>query len=330
MTETTSILCALVAAVLVPLAGAAHAASPPGNDGILTVRLENDALNGTDRYYTAGQHIGWTGPVGSVPGPLAQLGHWLWGEGSQRVGLGLTQLLFTPLDTQIAPPNPRDRPYAGLLLGGLSLIQDTPVRRDALELDLGVIGPAALGEQVQNGFHHLIGDTPNRGWHEQLPDQPVVELMARRIWRVRLGTVGPLGVDVLPQLAVAAGTWRVAATTGAVLRIGQGLGVDFGAPMNQPGMSGEDAYATGHRFAWYVFVGGNGQAVAWDETLQGEPFRTTAHVSARPVVGEFDAGVAVIIDGMRASFTHVVQTTTFRGEKGGVFQFDSVSLSIPF
>ncbi|MGH7043486.1 MAG: lipid A deacylase LpxR family protein [Acetobacteraceae bacterium] len=330
MTDKTCAFCILAVAALLPLAGMAHAAEPPGGDGILTLRVENDTLNGTDRYYTSGEHIGWTGPVGDVPDPLGQLGHRLWGDGQQRISLGLSQLLFTPRDTQMSSPDPRDRPYAGLLLGGLSLIQDTPSRRDVLALDLGMIGPDALGERVQNGFHNLIGDTSNKGWQDQLPDQPVIELMEQRIWRVRFAVAGPLEIDVLPELTGSVGTWRVAGEAGAVLRIGQGLDADFGAPRIRPGLTGNDAYDTARRFTWYAFAGADGQAVAWDETIEGEPFRSTRHVTLQPLLGEVEVGVAIIFDGMRASFTHVMQTQSFRGQSGGLFWFDSVSVSIPF
>jgi hypothetical protein len=330
MIDRTRGLCLLALGAMLWLAGSAHAAAPAGSDGTLTVRLENDALNGTDRYYTAGQSIGWTGPVGDVPDVLGQLGRRLWGDGQQRISLGLTQLLFTPANTQISPPDPKDRPYAGLLLGGVSLIQDTPTRRDVLRVDLGVIGPDALGEQVQNGFHHLIGDTTNRGWSDQLPNQPVVELIAQRIWRVRLGVAGPLEIDMLPELTGSVGTWRVAGEAGAMLRIGQRLGADFGAPRIQPGLTGDDAYETARRFAWYAFVGADGQAVAWDETIEGEPFASTRHVALEPLLGEAEIGVAVIVHGVRASFTHVMQTQSFRGQSGGVFWFDSLTVSVPF
>ncbi len=39
---------------------------------------------------------------------------------------------------------------------------DEPMRLDTLQLDLGVIGPAAGGEFVQNNFHKLIGVRPGQ------------------------------------------------------------------------------------------------------------------------------------------------------------------------
>ena len=313
-----------------PLAPVAHAAPPEARNGIFTLRVENDSLNGTDHYYTAGDHLGWTSAPGQVPDVLASLARALWGDGQQRIGIGVTQLLFTPDNTQRIPPNPRDRPYAGLLLAGASLIEDSARTRNVLSLELGVIGPAALGADAQNGVHTLIRETTTSGWSAQLPNEPVINLTGQRIWRLPLLQAGPFEFDALPEVAAGLGTWRIYAETGAMLRFGQGLGADFGAPRNRPGLNGDDAYTPTRGFSWYVFAGVDGQAVGWDETVNGEPFRTTRHVTLEPLVGEVEVGVSVIAFGVRASFVHVMQTQTFRGQRGGLFQFDSATISIPF
>ena len=52
--------------------------------------------------------------------------------------------------------------------------QDEPVRLDTLQVDLGVIGPAAGGEFVQNNFHRLIGVARANGWANQLHNEPTI------------------------------------------------------------------------------------------------------------------------------------------------------------
>jgi hypothetical protein len=309
---------------------AVRAAPPPDPSSILTIQIENDAIAGTDRYYTAGERLAWTSPTGAVPGMLSGLGHALWGDGQQRVALGLSQSLFTPANTQIAPPDPHDRPYAGILLANATLIQDTDTTRNVLDLGLGVIGPDAQGNEVQNGFHTVLGDRSNRGWGSQLPNQAVIELTTERIWRLPVAQFGGLELDALPEVTAAAGTWRIYGGAGGEIRLGQGLASDFGAPRMRPGMTGTDAYMAVRPFAWYLFIGGEGQAVAFDETLEGEPFTHTSHVSANPLVGELEAGLVLMAGGVRISFVEVIQTQEFHGQQGGLFQFSSASLSVKF
>src|SRR6185437_11421343 len=119
--------------------------------------------------------------------------------------------------------DPHDRPYAGYLAGTLSLIQDNPRWRSLLAFSVGVIGPAALGEEVQNGFHSIIGDPSTKGWGYQLPNEPAFEIYGQRTWRLPITTIGPLETDALPELTIGLGIVRDYVQAGGVLRIGQGL-----------------------------------------------------------------------------------------------------------
>ena len=118
---------------------------------------------------------------------------------------------------------------------------------------------------------------------------------------------------------------------GATFRIGQGLNSDFGAPRIQPGLSGTDAYTQTRPFAWYVFAGADGQAIARDIFLDGNTFRSNGpHVSKKAFVGEFQAGLAVLYRGLRISYTQTWQTEQFNGQKAGLFNFGSLAVSAKF
>jgi hypothetical protein len=311
-------------------------ATPPADPSpIWTFQAENDAVStqaGTsDRYYTSGLRIGWTSNTLRPDNPLARASQFVWGDGVERISVDLSQSLFTPFNTQISPPNPRDRPYAGYLNLTISLIHDTDTSRSTLALQGGVIGPSALGYIVQNGFHNIIGDTPNRGWPYQLQDEPAVELFASRVWRLPIVQSYGLEMDALPSITGGAGTVRDYAQLGGVIRLGQGLRSDFGTPRILPGINGGDAYTPTRPFVWYVFGGVDGQAVARDEFLDGSAFRSNSlHVTKKPVVGEIEGGVGLILYGVRVTYTQTWQTQEFRGQKSGLFNFGSVALSARF
>jgi lipid A 3-O-deacylase len=319
---------------LLSLAGMAARAEParPDASTIVTGQGENDMLSGTDRFYTSGVRFGITLPTGQLPGFASDLGHRLWGEGEQRLAFDITQNMFTPRITQSAQADPRDRPYAAILLGTASLLQDGDNTRNIISLGVGAIGPPALGEEAQNTVHRIVRAKTTKGWDNQLPGQPVIQLTTDRIWRMPVTPSGsPLEADVLPELTGGLGTWRIYAQAGAQLRIGQGLDADFGAARIRPGLSGGDAFNASRPLAWYIFAGIDGQAVAWDETLNGEPFASTRHVSRVPLVAEFQAGLVVMVtNNIRASFTQVWQTREFYGQYGHLFQFSSAALSVKF
>ena len=54
------------------------------------------------------------------------------------------------------------------------------------------------------------------------------------------------------------------------------------------------------------------------------------HVSRIPLVGEFQAGFAVMLGGVRFTAVHVLRSAEFRGQTNGTFQFTSGSLSVKF
>ena len=323
---------ALAATLALPaIVARAQPAADPAS--IWTLQGENASITTgtpTDRFYVNGLRLGWASPTTKVPDFLTDLGDTLWGDGQQRVGVDLTQQIYTPADTSSACPTPMTGHYAGVLLGNFSLMSDTEDTRSVLTVSLGVVGPAAGAEQVQNGFHDLIGQDHTLGWGGQIQNTPAIEVLHERTWRLPMGNVAGLETDALPSLTVGLGDLRDYLQTGVTFRFGRGLDSDFGVPRLRPGLSGGDAFVPTRPFAWYVFAGVDGQAVAYDMLLQTSPFRGGPHVSTIWDVGEMQGGFAVMAYGMRLTFAYVAQTQEFNGQTGGLHQFGSASLSIRF
>lgn len=320
-------------------AGLGLAAAPAKADpvadptSIWTLQDENSSITTSklnDKYYVNGLRLGWTSPTDDVPDFVSSLGHGLWGDGQQRLSIDLSQSIYTPANTVIVPPDPKDRPYAGVLLLDATLIQDTDRSRSAFSVEAGLVGPDAEAEQVQNGFHDIIGYGHTKGWAYQLHDEPLGELLGQRVWRVPLAQFGGMETDALPQLEGGVGNLRVYGLTGSVFRIGQGLDADFGASRMRPGLTGSDAYVATRPFGWYFFAGVDGQAVVHDVTIDGNNFRISPNAERVPFVGEFEGGLAILVAGMRVSYTQVLQTEEVRGQHGGLHQFGSLTLSAHF
>ena len=288
-------------------------------------------LRGTsDQYYTSGLRLGWTSGTNQVPLALQNAANKVWGDGVQRVSLDLTQSIFTPRNTQSTNPSLRDRPYAAVLGVTGSIIHDQDNQRTVLAVELGVIGPAAGGKTIQNGFHDIIGDTPNKGWGTGLKNEPIFEVTPERTWRIPLGEVAGVSFDTLPSFSAGFGLLRNYVQAGLVFRFGQGLDSDYGVSRIRPGITGTDAYTPTRPFAWYFFAGADGQVVGTDVTLDGNNFRSSRHVSTKWDVGELTAGAAVMYHGVRVTYSQTWQTQEFRTQKGGLFNFGSLAASVRF
>ena len=225
---------------------------------------------------------------------------------------------------------PDDRPYAGHLYGALSLGRATATTQTLAELQLGVVGPAALGEQVQNNYHRLINVRRLNGWDRQLKDEPTANLLLERRWRVGLGRVGDWDTEVIPSVTAAAGNVAIYAGTGAMLRIGQGLEADWGPARIRPGLAGSAFFQPGRDFGWYAFIGVDARLVGRDLFLDGNTFRDGGpSVDRRSLVGEAQIGAAVYWGGTRLAYTQVVRSEEFYGQRG-TQTFGSISVSFRF
>ena len=226
------------------------------------VRLDNDilALRGRgappDYDYTHGLHV--HAALSRAPRPLAGL----------RVGLLAGQEIYTP--RRDAPtPLQGERPYAAWLYVGVEGVVQEAGRNRSLAVQVGIVGPAALGEPVQNGVHRLNGSEPQVGWAHQLGTEPGMLLRYRdeQVVETELGRLGP--AQLRPAWSVALGNVRTAAQAGATTRLGR---LDGRGP--------------------FLLAGGWNEWVVRDLFLDGNTFRGNSSARKLPFVaaGEVGAG----------------------------------------
>ncbi len=353
---------ALAAAILIASVGAAAAQQPipidttPDPDelrNIFTLQVENDFFNlvgKSDRDYTNGLRIGWLSPaLTDMPAGWARMltlptffGERPVDSVTRRVGISVGQNLYTPQDTEASLPIFNDRPYAAWLYASIALQStykrvnartgnDDPVRLDTLQLAVGLVGPAAGGAFVQNNFHRLINDGPANGWANQLHNEPTIDLTFERRWRIGRGVVlesPKLEYDVVPIVGASVGNVSTYASAGGLVRIGKDLRADFGPPRARPALPGSEGFV-GQGFAWYLFFGLTGEAVARNMFLDGNADGNSMHVTHRPFVAEGTAGLALLFRGVRISFTQVLRTPEFF-ERDRFDQYASINLTFRY
>ncbi|MFP4360513.1 MAG: lipid A deacylase LpxR family protein [Alphaproteobacteria bacterium] len=327
---------ATVAVILaMAIAGACTETAATEEVGTLSFTLDNDLFAGSDRYYTNGVRLAWRSPAASPPGWLAALEPlgraFMPPDAARRWGLALGQSLFTPEDIARENPDPDDRPYAAWLYGAVNLSSAQATSLSRLELQLGVVGPAALGEEAQNTVHRINRGQEAEGWDFQLANEPGGNAIASRIWRYNHPLAGEDGfaVGALPSLTASLGNVQTHAAAGLLLRAGWGLNADFGPPRIRPSVTGSAFVDAEERSGGYVFAGVEGRAVARDLFLDGNTFQDSRSVDKKPLVTEASVGAAWLFPGGRLSYTHVFRTEEFRRQES-TSSFGSLSLSLNF
>jgi len=181
-------------------------------------------------------------------------------------------------------------------------------------LSLGVVGPAALGEPVQKFVHEVIDTRKPRGWHAQLKNEPTLQLTYQRSWRAYASAeLFGFSMDATPHAGAAIGNVFDYVNTGFTLRFGRHLPDDYGPPRVSPSLPGSGFYKA-DRFGWYLFAGVDGRAVAHNMFLDGNTFADSRSVDRRLLVGDFQAGIAVVMGSWRFAYTHVLRTREFDGQ----------------
>jgi hypothetical protein len=304
--------------------------------GTFAISLENDVFSRTDRNYTYGFQVAWRSPSADPPSWLAWVNRiaapFFPEGGAPRWGLAFWQNLYTPSDTGRRIPDPNDRSYAGWLYGAFTVSSESPTSYGAFEIALGVVGPSALGEQVQNGFHDLISDNPARGWDYQLKDEPAAMVSVERKWRINQPLFADrhgFAVGAVPTVGANLGNVNTSAGAGLIVRIGQDLYADFGPPRIRPAMAGSAFFNPTRPFSWYLFGGVEGRATAQDIFLDGNTWRDGPSVDRNVFVGEVTFGAAVIVGPIRATFTAMERQREFQGQDKPS-RFASASLSARF
>jgi lipid A 3-O-deacylase len=322
----------LLAALALPVA--AREPPPPGSE--LQLFIENDMLARTDRYYTNGIKFGVGLPFDLLQTPAAEVLRSLDPDNGEdiHVGLFLGQNMYTPRDITIATPQPNDRPWAAwLYLGGVAQ-RARGNRLDTAELDLGLVGPAALGEQVQKGWHRLVGVKQPRGWDNQGPTEPAFMLSYLQKRRY-----GGDNFDLIAHGGATLGTVMTLARAGAMLRAGQRMS-GFGPDTIEPGgamlQGTRDADTSGAAARtgseWYVFAGVDQRLVARNIFLDGPVFRDGPSVDRRNHVWDVSAGFSFRSGGLRFSWTRIRRSEEFQTPAGGggTQRFDSLNLGYEF
>lgn len=188
----------------------------------------------TDRWYTNGIHYAWSYRRSATPPPAFQ---WVREFGKLvgvRSGTGeptaagfIGQNMYTPKEISLTTQQLNDRPYAGMLTAGIGSFAYLGDAHRALELRLGVVGPASMAEELQTGFHKLIRDEPPLGWDFQVRPRLAMQASWMHTERFRRALPDWAGIHLHGRVTV--GSVKNLAAAGVTFVAGERDRV-FGAP----------------------------------------------------------------------------------------------------
>ncbi len=310
-----------------------------------TLYWENDSFAGTDRDYSNGIKLTWSTPYDITDTGKDHLPDWshplinnlpfVNDPSSHRaVSISVGQMLFTPADTDQTDLVIDDRPYAGFLYLASGFHNQIGNRKNSWELQLGLVGPLALGEETQDVVHGLLGANKAAGWDHQLKNEIGLEIIGESKWRLSpSGNRRGLNYDLIPHMGFRVGNIQANINAGAEIRYGWKLPRDFGSCPIRAGCSSNSAFndtpavipgrvLTG----WHIFAAVDGRAVAHDIFLDGNTFRDSHSVDREVLVGDLMVGLAMNFGSIRTTYSYVIRSKQFETEdKNHIFGSLTVS-----
>jgi len=307
-------------------------------DSFISVQYENDlfARNG-DRYYTSGLQLSIL-KKDEPPAWLDEISEWTpfyqKGDGLNFVNYTVAQKLFTPYDTDAVDLITSDRPYAGYLYFGASVMSQISHSEQVdygnmFEVTIGVVGPSALGEQSQNIIHDLIGNGVSNGWDNQLNDELALGLSYSRFWRLVQPLENGLEFGINPQISGAIGNVYTYGAGGVMFRLGNNLRHDLSPPNIRPGFPGVTYFQGSKQPSWYVYLGFESRLVLRDIFLDGNSFTDSHSVDKELLVGDMQYGIVYIFDDMRIAFSNMLRTDEYTTQDKTT-RYGALNISYPY
>lgn len=279
-----------LACILVVALGPAAAMA----DGISLV-VQDDYFVGTDRGYTDGTELMWSWSPADTNSAVI------------KSALGLRNRMYSPDYITAHELQPSERPYCATLSMFYQLWRREDDELVKYEIEAGVLGPHAYGEELQSGAHHVIKYTIPAGWDDQLhPDEPILNLYMER-WH-------PLGLEGDPH------GWQVS-LDGVY---GGAFGTTFDnalaglcgkAGWNIPPDAAGGTVLQNRDDGWFAFVFAEPRVlvVALNATLGDSIFYHDRANERRlcPVVGQTEVGLTIGKGGFALSYSVIGETREF-------------------
>lgn len=328
----------LVALVILPVTAAPAAEEEPVSRRRWpgwSLQWENDAFaafSGSDEYYTNGirltllRHPNLNPPMVTAFRNAFCARFCPQADDITTFSAGLGQNFYTPEDITEPDPQPLDRPWAGWLYGaGIVQITSSDLKwQHVFEFDVGVIGPAAGARFAQTEVHEIIDDDPPEGWHNQLDNEPAINVMY--LYNNRRGSDR---ADAIGHGGFSLGTLMAYINAGGTVRAGRNISAFPVTPI--PATATPTAFGERAKYEYWAFAGVDGRLVGHNSFLDGSLFQDGPKISDREAfVYDLRVGFFVRRRSWSLTYTFFRRSEEFAppfGRPDGLHDVGSVTIS---
>ena len=235
----------------------------------------------------------------------------------------LSQTMYAPSDLKKPEHIVGDRPYAGMLIGGVGyeLFQDpeSPWTHYA-ELNFGMIGPAAMCKDTQTAIHKLLNCRKPMGWDNQLHNEFVVNGQ----WWTKYNWFITDWLAIVPKAGLSAGTIQDFGEIGGDIKLGWNIKptanneIMFSAPIRRAAGAARSNRTWLDKLTAYLYGGASERYYLYNHILEGTLFGhrdDELKVDIERFVTELRCGAVLRYDRFFATYYAIFRTDEFRNQK---------------
>ncbi|TSD67541.1 DUF2219 family protein [Inquilinus sp. KBS0705] len=237
------------------------------------IQSDNDSFlaQGSDRYYTNGIYIYYRHALDA--GKNESLAN-------KVLGFEAGQKIYNAQSGGIPDVTYLDRPFAGYLYAGASL--NLLYKNESnlkLSAKLGVVGPAAGGEPIQNFIHNTFGFYKLTAWQYQIRNDAELNLSAEYNKLLTRGDWADVTFTSYANL----GNGFTGAGLGPMLRLGN-FNQLFHSASTQSTASKNTVASPLHNHEFFFYYKPQANLVAYDATIQGSMFKDHPEPGTQEIV----------------------------------------------
>lgn len=296
----------------------------------VSASLDNDLFTGSDDGYTNGVFFS-SFQLHHVP-PAANSLPWYFRLQSKLVEPesantwvkvhNISQVMITPTDIEISPPDEEDLPYAGFLYWqpGIAAIREKSTTY--VSLLIGASGPLSFAEQSQKTIHRAIGSTIPQGWEFQLNNELLLGISGSYFEQKLYRQFENLEFDSVVGAYGNLGNFRSGLGTSAFVRLGKRLSSSHGVFAMY---TGREINPVATEQGWFAYFGVFAYYELNNMIFQGNSSSDTRSLKWDKQVGGATTGLAYTKQ--RWGFSMSVSDAGTLGDKYyGQQRFGSISL----
>ncbi len=287
---------------------------------MLRLILDNDIFSNTDYYYTNGFRVELVVP-GLNKSPVNKIFPASKNIDIEFCGFSITQNIYTPTNPDTRDVLLGDRPFAAYLAIGQfrEVYNLSKTIYFKSELNLGVLGPSSLGQQVQSSIHEI----EPIGWQNQISNDVVIDYRIQFKKGIYNNSLFDFNINANGNLGT------------LYNKVGGGFDLRFGhfTPFYSGPLSIFEFENPGGHLQYWIFLKANGNIVAYDATLQGGMFnKENPYIIMANDINQFvvnaSIGFAIYYNNIGIEYEHFYLSPEFTEARH--FGWGSITATIAF